>query len=251
VARTRYIKPGFFSNDNLAELKPLARLLFAGLWCIADREGRLEDRPKRIKAEVLPFDICNIEALLNSLHDAGFIHRYESGASYIQISKFSRHQHPHVKEPPSTIPAPGSHDAGTSPEPVEPDINLNLEGKGEWGTLNGEGEPPSGPRANGGRLALAYMTAFAGRTNETIRADIEAWENELPPGELGDRVIEYAFAERERAGADWRYVMAIFTRLKNAGWPDDFETPRDIPDGLKVDGSWFEERYNRGKQVEA
>jgi hypothetical protein len=55
VARSRNIKPGFFLNDELAECEPLARILFAGLWCIADREGRLEDRPKRIKAEVLPY----------------------------------------------------------------------------------------------------------------------------------------------------------------------------------------------------
>ena len=50
MARARNIKPGFFANENLAECDPLARLLFAGLWCLADREGRLEDRPKRIAA---------------------------------------------------------------------------------------------------------------------------------------------------------------------------------------------------------
>jgi len=48
MARSRNIKPGFFRNEMLAECSPLARLLFAGLWCLADRFGRLEDRPKRI-----------------------------------------------------------------------------------------------------------------------------------------------------------------------------------------------------------
>ena len=76
MARARNIKPGFFSNDVLAECEPLARLLFAGLWTIADREGRLEDRPKRIKAELLPYDDCNIDALLDALHSKGFILRY-------------------------------------------------------------------------------------------------------------------------------------------------------------------------------
>jgi len=36
----------------------LARLLYPGLWMLADREGRLEDRPLRIKAEILPYDTC-------------------------------------------------------------------------------------------------------------------------------------------------------------------------------------------------
>ena len=53
MARTRSIKPSFFDNEILGDLPPLTRLLFIGLWGIADREGRLEDRPKRIKKELL------------------------------------------------------------------------------------------------------------------------------------------------------------------------------------------------------
>jgi hypothetical protein len=107
MARSRNIKPGFFLNDDLAECEPLARLLFAGLWCIADREGRLEDRPKRIKAEVLPYDNCNVDDLLNQLKDHKFILRYEvDGEKYIQIINFKKHQNPHIKEAPSIIPPP-------------------------------------------------------------------------------------------------------------------------------------------------
>lgn len=108
--RSRVIKPGFFKNDILAELPPLARILFAGLWCIADRSGRIEDRPKRIKAEILPFDSCDPEKLLQSLNDAQFIMRYVvDGERYIQVANFSKHQNPHVKEAPSSIPEPGEH----------------------------------------------------------------------------------------------------------------------------------------------
>jgi len=107
MARSRNIKPGFFLNDELAECDPLARLLFAGLWCIADREGRLEDRPKRIKAEVLPYDDCDPDDLLNQLAQRGFIIRYEvDGNRYIQITNFKKHQNPHIKEAPSIIPPP-------------------------------------------------------------------------------------------------------------------------------------------------
>jgi hypothetical protein len=138
MARSRNIKPGFFLNDDLAECDPLARLLFAGLWCIADREGRLEDRPKRIKAEVLPYDNCDVDQLMNQLVKHKFILRYEvDGGQYIQIINFKKHQNPHVKEAPSIIPpppeqdiAPNEHHTSTVQEPEQnnsfPADSLNL-----------------------------------------------------------------------------------------------------------------------------
>ncbi len=105
--RSRNIKPGFFKNDMLGELSPLARILFAGLWCLADREGRLEDRPKRIKADVLPYDECSTENLLDDLVAAGLIIRYEAnGNRFIQVITFLEHQNPHRGEAPSIIPSP-------------------------------------------------------------------------------------------------------------------------------------------------
>lgn len=106
--RARIIKPGFFKNEELAEIGPNGMLLFQGLWMLADREGRLEDRPKRIKIEVLPyFDDVDAEALLSALHDRGFINRYEvNGSRFIQIVNWSKHQIPHYRETPSQLPAP-------------------------------------------------------------------------------------------------------------------------------------------------
>ncbi len=106
MARSRNLKPGFFKNEKLAECAPFARLLFAGLWCLADREGRLEDRPKRIRAEILPYDEGSIDEMLSELQKAGFIERYEAGGQgYIQVVNFGKHQTPHHKEPVSLIPA--------------------------------------------------------------------------------------------------------------------------------------------------
>lgn len=116
MARTRSIKPGFFHNDQLADLHPLTRILFAGLWTVADRDGRLYDRPRKIKAAVLPYDDCDIDAMLTDLQSQGFIVRYPDGDEpAIQIHNWSRHQNPHQKEPPSTInpPPPNGHGRGT------------------------------------------------------------------------------------------------------------------------------------------
>src|SRR5258708_38864022 len=111
MARMRTLKPSFFMNETLADVPAIGRLLFAGLWCIADRAGRLEDRPKRIKAEVLPYDDTDVDALLNILHAAGFILRYAcaDGQRYIQVVNFGVHQVPHYKEALSIIPAPQGH----------------------------------------------------------------------------------------------------------------------------------------------
>lgn len=106
MARSRNLKPGFFKNELLAECPPLARLLFAGLWCVADRDGRLEDRPKRLKVEILPYDDCNADELLAALASRRFIERYTvEDAAYIRIPAFARHQNPHHRETASTVPA--------------------------------------------------------------------------------------------------------------------------------------------------
>ncbi len=105
--RSRNIKPGFFENEALGMLKPLARLLFAGLWCVADRQGRLEDRPERIRAMLLPYDRCDVNKLLDDLDGAGFIRRYEvDGNKYIWVVKFLKHQNPHRNEKGAGIPPP-------------------------------------------------------------------------------------------------------------------------------------------------
>ena len=103
--RARNIKPALFANELLAECAIDTRLLFIGLWCIADREGRLEDRPARIKAQLYPYDQVNVDDALEQLADRGFIVRYEvEGQSLIQVEGFARHQNPHHREADSKLP---------------------------------------------------------------------------------------------------------------------------------------------------
>lgn len=122
MARARNIKPGFFTNDALAEIPMAGRLLFAGLWTVADRDGRLEDRPKKIKAQILPYDDVDVDGLLNKLSESGFILRYSAeNNQYIQIVNWNKHQNPHVKESPSLIPAPDENQTSTVPTPETPE----------------------------------------------------------------------------------------------------------------------------------
>ena len=122
MARARNIKPGFFNNEDLVELDFATRLLFAGLWTVADREGRLQDRPKKIKIDVFPADNLDIDVMLQALHDAKFIHRYTvDGVKFIQISSWSKHQNPHHTEKASEIPGPnGELTVNTPLKPRDP-----------------------------------------------------------------------------------------------------------------------------------
>jgi len=108
MPRARNIKPSIMDNEDLAELEPVARLLFIYLWMLADKEGRLEDRPKRIAAQALPYDrTVDVDALLDELHHYGFLIRYTAeNIKCIQILNFAKHQHPHHKEKPSELPSP-------------------------------------------------------------------------------------------------------------------------------------------------
>ena len=99
MARARNIKPAFFDNDELAENEPLGRLLFIGLWTLADFKGDLEWREKRIKAQLLPYDNCDIKKLAINLDKSGFVRFYSDGDKiYLHVSNFGKHQNPHKNE---------------------------------------------------------------------------------------------------------------------------------------------------------
>lgn len=111
MARARNIKPGTFKNELLGSMDPLAVLLFISLWTLADREGRVEDRPLRIKAETFPYrENIDVNGYLTLLERYGFIARYEAaGVRVIQITKFSEHQNPHGTEKDSALPNRDGH----------------------------------------------------------------------------------------------------------------------------------------------
>ena len=125
MARARNIKPSFFTHDELADNDPLGRLLFIGLWTIADYKGELEWRPKRVKAQVMPYDDCDIEALAINLEKTGFIRFYSvRGSDYVHIVNFNKHQNPHKNEKDKGSDVP----AMTSENIAEPSQAIDLDG---------------------------------------------------------------------------------------------------------------------------
>jgi len=92
-------------SENISQLKPITQLCYIGLWTIADREGRLEHRPKLIDAHLFPHVNANVSKMLKELSDAGFIEFY-ADAEYILIPEFVKHQKIHPHEAKSVLPDP-------------------------------------------------------------------------------------------------------------------------------------------------
>lgn len=115
MARIRSIKPDFFLDEELAALSMGARLLFIGLWTLADRDGRLEHRPARIKAAVFPYEDVDVRPLIDELHSSRFIDVYESEEkACISVRNFAKHQRPHPKETSFGLPSPTGSVLATS-----------------------------------------------------------------------------------------------------------------------------------------
>ena len=150
--RARGLKPSLFKNEILGAADPIYSLIFEGLWCLADREGRLEDRPLRIHVEINPYrDSASTVQALDWLVLQGFVIRYESGgAKFLAVANFRKHQQPHIKEPPSKIPppenqsvveAPDEHGASTVPARLTPS-SLTADS----GLLTADTSPPARAR---------------------------------------------------------------------------------------------------------
>lgn len=100
MPRSRNIKPGFFTNDELAEHNStLGRLFFIGLWCHCDYKGDVEWRPSKLKAQILPYDNCDVTEIAINLDKSRFIMFYShQGKIYLRVNNFTKHQNPHPNE---------------------------------------------------------------------------------------------------------------------------------------------------------
>jgi hypothetical protein len=141
MARIRYLKPSFWKDEDIAELPYQIRLFYIALWNFADREGRLEDRPKWLQVEIFPYEKVDIEKMLQQLtkpksnSNRPFIKRYSvGGKKYIQILAWQEHQRPHHQEPESKIPPPSfAETSEATPKSIRSDTEVSTnQSAGEW-----------------------------------------------------------------------------------------------------------------------
>jgi len=221
MARARNIKPGFFRNEELAELPFEYRLLFIGLWTLADREGRLEDRPKRIRMEIFPADDVDCEAGINALATCGLVVRYhDQGNAYIWIPTFRDHQKPHPREVASAIPAyqvdtkaAPRHDQGNAEELASPADVLNPD------VLNPESQTsPQEDRGEARATRLPHHWRPGAVTLGWTRAERPTWREDRIALEVSQFVDHYGSKGERRA--DWDAAWRNWVRRARDGPPE-------------------------------
>lgn len=205
------IKPGFFWNEELAKVPFETRLLFAGLWLLADRRGVLEDRPYKIKAQVFPYDDINLSPHIDKLVALGLVVRYDAGGRPgLFIPTFCKHQNPHKREAESDLPSPKPSNYAARPGPGR-DEHRTSTGLAPLSplTLNPSTFPPPTPPAGGEDHEPAEKPRVGAAQ---VRSILDTW-NELttPPIPRANSLS----AKRRRT---------IKTRLGEPGfleaWPD-------------------------------
>jgi hypothetical protein len=131
VARIRTIKPEFFTSADVVALSPLARLLFIGLWGVADREGRMKWRPGDFKLQILPGDACEVDDLCGEILERGLVVLYGDGLAHIPT--FLDHQSINPRETASKLPPPGACATRADASNLDVNAQRGKEGNGREG----------------------------------------------------------------------------------------------------------------------
>ncbi len=92
--RIRSIKPEFWKSERVAMLPRDSRLLFIGLWNLADDAGRFRAHPNLIQGELFPYEPgVAVAEWLGHLVEAGLVVLYEAdGRRYGLVVGFAEHQ---------------------------------------------------------------------------------------------------------------------------------------------------------------
>lgn len=218
MARIRTIKPEFFTSDDICSLPAVARLLYIGLWCEADREGRFEWRPSAFRRRYLPDDTVDIEALCQLLLDRGLVIRYGDGLAYIPT--FSKHQHINPRESASVLADPDAYTTRaarvTDTSPRDSDAQVGREGKGRL-------DREDASRTRGSRLMPAWQP----------NPDELRWARDARPdldlnGEI-ERFRDYWIAKPGKDGVKLDWTATWRNWIRNARGIPGAAAPRPAP----------------------
>ena len=204
------IKAEFFMHDGLHdlenELRAPVRIAFIGLWCAADKEGRFRWEPRRLKAQILPYDDCDFSRVLDALATRGFLVKYRVKDALLgAIPSWKRHQIINNKERASQLPELTEHEQVDATATREPRVShaCRKEGKGREGEGNiiAPGEPVAKERPRDlifealceatGVEAKSLTKSGRGSLNGALR-DNRAASPDVTPQEVKRRAERYA-----------------------------------------------------------
>lgn len=167
MARIRTIKPEFFTSEDICALDHATRLLYIALWCEADREGRIEWKPRTWKLRFFPGDSFDIDASARVLVASGLVVQY--GEKWAYIPSFAKHQHINPRETASSLPDPADFTLEANASARVNDASLRVtdtqggrEGKGREGKeIDASATPPASSPAKRKKPATPMPENFS------------------------------------------------------------------------------------------
>lgn len=223
MARIRTIKPEFFTSEDIVALSAFARLLYIALWCEADRDGRMQWKPRTFKMRYFPADNIDIVSLCDEILGAGLIQLYGDGLAFIPA--FHKHQHINPRESQSLLPDPGEETTRDDASSTRDDASVTYreEGKGKEGVHTRQDATRESPPPVGfGEFWSAYPRKVGKGEAE------KAWK--VTKGVELKTILQAI--ERARATEQWRkdggqFIPHPATWLRQKRWEDEPEaTPR-------------------------
>jgi hypothetical protein len=273
----RTTKPEFWADEDLADLPRDARLLYMGLWNLADEWARLRGRADYIKGQLFPYDEdldpAAIDGLLKLLAEAGKVVRYTvAGRAYMFLPNLSKHQRLEPDKVPSRLPEPPVQ-AEPTPGP-EPDADSSEPRADESEPhakdhalkhVAGSREHVAGSReqvasraptrakptpADADEQFNRFWAAYPRR--EAKRAARKAWDKAISRAEP-DSIVAGAERYRDQPGRDPKFTAHPATWLNADRWADEPPPPsgngRASPDFVDRDG--FKLRPENAARIDA
>lgn len=135
MARKRMIDPAFWQSEHISRLSLFERLVFIGLFSLADDEGRGRANPRLLCSELFPYDRVKtddmVSALANIARYASVVFYEAGGCAYYSLLNWKKWQKvekprpsliPPCPEPSSSIPRSLVEESANSRGSVAPNI---------------------------------------------------------------------------------------------------------------------------------
>jgi hypothetical protein len=220
--RIRTIKPDFWTDAKVSKLTYLARLLFIGLWNVADDEGRFKSDPRILKGSVFPVDdkttVEKITGALSELSVSRLVFLTEiGGEQYGCCPNFKKHQKINrpspSRLPPVTAPSVSPHGVITegSRTEVEEEVEVEVEEEEE----EEEDCASLPPQDNTADITLAWNTL--GKPFSEVRMTDKRKRT------IENRLCNSFWAENWRKTLDLVKASTFCSGKNDRGWVADID----------------------------
>lgn len=230
MARSRIIKPEFWSDEKLASLSRDIRLTFVGLWSTSDDFGVTKAHPAWLKAQIFPYDdipVTKFKGWLDSLRKLGRIIPFQSnGEQYYFIPGFVRHQ---KVDHPSQI--------NRNPAPPQDILTLASDSRDSredtrQTPLQTETETETETEVKQRGIRERFESFWKAYPKKKSKGDAEnVWSRIKPSEQL--LAIMIAKIETAKTSAEWtkengQFIPYPATWLNRKGWEDEYTCPVPI-----------------------